>query len=175
MTKLIALDCDGVLKYHPFYGSPADLHEYTLAPDCLSNLFKIMDATGAICLLTSSWRFNSNAVQSLKNESKIPIIALTGSVSYFSDDHTRRGREIDAWLKKNDLLDLESLVILDDDSDFLPEQMMHFVQTNIHDGGLRADHVAMAIRILTLPVFSQSPYLVNRRVNQKLKSAEILV
>jgi hypothetical protein len=55
-----------------------------------------------------------------------------------------RGHEIQAWLRENPV---SSFIILDDDTDFLPEQMERFVRCN-NQVGLTADEIALCELLL---------------------------
>jgi len=159
--KLIFLDIDGVLNH---WGDNKSIwkQDYPIHPDNLANLLSLIDLTSAKIVLSSSWRFNSKAIQHLKT--LFPILSLT------PQEGRNRGTQIDTWLTTNDLLDIESFVILDDDSDMLDYQLPFFVQTNIHAGGLTKDHELQAQKILTLPLFSYNKFLVNRRNKQNVDS-----
>lgn len=61
-----------------------------------------------------------------------------------------RGHEIDVWLRTwSKTLDIESFVVLDDDSDIEPHMDRH-VKTAFADG-LTSDHVPLALEILMRP------------------------
>src|SRR5271170_150041 len=61
-----------------------------------------------------------------------------------------RGHEIDAWLRVwSEVEDIESFVVLDDDSDIAPHEDRH-VKTEFHSG-LTSEHVPMALEILSRP------------------------
>jgi len=56
-----------------------------------------------------------------------------------------RGSEIAMWMQDKDI---QSFAILDDDDDFLPDQMPFLVKTDF-DTGLTREHVEKAIEILS--------------------------
>jgi hypothetical protein len=61
-----------------------------------------------------------------------------------------RGYEIDAWLKTwSEIENIESFVVLDDDSDIAPHMDRH-VKTRFAEG-LTSDHVPLALEILSRP------------------------
>jgi hypothetical protein len=61
-----------------------------------------------------------------------------------------RGHEIEAWLKVwSELEDIESFVVLDDDSDIAPYEDRH-VKTTFAEG-LTSEHVPLALDILSRP------------------------
>ena len=61
---------------------------------------------------------------------------------------TQRGEEIQSWMnKESEKNEIESYVILDDDSDMLPEQMNNFIHVDSNIG-LTDKDVFTAIKIL---------------------------
>ena len=68
---------------------------------------------------------------------------------WFNDFSIRRGEEIQLWMdKESEKNEIESFVILDDDdSDMLPEQMNNFIHIDGHVG-LTDKDVFTAIEIL---------------------------
>lgn len=165
--KFIFLDVDGVLNNQDYlrrHKTP-----YPIDPDNLTRLHKLLQYTDSTCVLHSSWRFNSNAIQYLKNTCKIPIFSI---VSWQEHD---KGKAIEAWLTKNDLLYISSFVILDDDNPFLEHHQPFFVQTSMEDGGLLESHILEAQRILTMPIYANNRFLVkrNEKVTDKQKTSAI--
>lgn len=145
--KIIFLDVDGVLN---MWGSGGLL---TLNKKRLSRLNKIIEATGAHIVLSSSWRkldgYIPHVGYPLKKLEKAlgyyghKIHSMTTTV-YFKERQIR-GDEIAEWLNRHP--EVTNFVILDDDSDMLITQREHFVHT---DGkkGLTDEDVEKAIRIL---------------------------
>lgn len=169
MNKYIFLDIDGVIA------TPRSIEEgaWGLTSDCQERLGKIIEATDARIVLSSSWRHND-----LKRT--IPFMMEKGfqfcdrligvtirAYHYINKDQKihlsiPRGVEIDQWIDanihSNNGKDWErkkigkdfTYVILDDDSDMLLEQKDYFIHT---DGmiGLTDSHVEQAIKILNTP------------------------
>ena len=119
----------------------------------IANLNRIIEETGCKVVLSSSWRssieseniFTQNLLK-LKGF-KYEFYDVTPRL-WFSDFSIRRGEEIKFWLdKESEKHEIESFVILDDDSDMLPEQMNNFIHV---DGqvGLTDRDVLTAIKIL---------------------------
>lgn len=129
-------------------------HKLTMLDDrAITNLNRIVEETGCKVVLSSSWRssieseniFTQNLLK-LKGF-KYEIYDVTPRL-WFSDFSIRRGEEIKFWLdKESEKHEIESFVILDDDSDMLPEQMNNFIHV---DGqvGLTDRDVLTAIEIL---------------------------
>ena len=129
-------------------------HKLTMLDDrAIANLNRIVEETGCKVVLSSSWRssieseniFTQNLLK-LKGF-KYEFYDVTPRL-WFSDFSIRRGEEIKFWLdKESEKHEIESFVILDDDSDMLPEQMNNFIHV---DGqvGLTDRDVLTAIEIL---------------------------
>ena len=129
-------------------------HKLTMLDDrAIANLNRIIEETGCKVVLSSSWRssieseniFTQNLLK-LKGF-KYEFYDVTPRL-WFSDFSIRRGEEIKFWLdKESEKHEIESFVILDDDSDMLPEQMNNFIHV---DGqvGLTDKDVFTAIEIL---------------------------
>lgn len=82
---------------------------------------------GIKVVVTSTWRMGETK-ERLSEAIGIPVYDTTPVL------HTIRGREIEAWLAKNE--PVEKYLILDDDSDFTVHQKSyHFVKVN-HNNGL---------------------------------------
>ena len=129
-------------------------HKLTMLDDrAITNLNRIIEETGCKVVLSSSWRssieseniFTQNLLK-LKGF-KYEFYDVTPRL-WFNDFSSRRGEEINLWLdKESEKHNIESFVILDDDSDMLPEQMNNFIHV---DGqvGLTDRDVLTAIKIL---------------------------
>ena len=129
-------------------------HKLTMLDDrAIANLNRIIEETECKVVLSSSWRssieseniFTQNLLK-LKGF-KYEFYDVTPRL-WFSDFSIRRGEEIKFWLdKESEKHEIESFVILDDDSDMLPEQMNNFIHV---DGqvGLTDRDVLTAIEIL---------------------------
>lgn len=166
MEKLIFLDIDGVIS--------TEKSRYALDKESCDLLGKIIDATDAKIVVSSSWR--GNTVEDTKIELTtirhfVPfpfpyadrIIGVTIRAYVYLKDNVRlsipRGVEIKQWIdthihsdngenwdRKEIGVDF-NYVILDDDSDMLLEQADHFIKTDAHLGLSEGD-VEKAILIL---------------------------
>ncbi|KKN16786.1 hypothetical protein LCGC14_0972480 [marine sediment metagenome] len=125
--KIIFLDIDGVLntvqtlqRCDGFIG---------MSPILVKRFNKLVKDTGAEVVLSSTWRL-------AKNWRK--VMAKNGLDMKFLDRTVRlnaiRGEEIQEWLDRHDV---EKYVILDDDTDMLPDQI-HF-KTDFQKDGLTED------------------------------------
>lgn len=119
--KVIFLDIDGVLncqktveRFHGFI---------SVDPLLVKRLNRILKETDAKIVLSSTWRlFEDN--KEILEKANIKYIDIT------PDFHTTRGEEISDWLSRHP--EVERYVILDDDSDMLPNQILF--QTTWIDG-----------------------------------------
>ena len=150
--KVIFLDFDGVITIPP---------KWYLQANLIKNVKKIVDATEAKIVVSSSWRMDT------VKETVDTIIGRTkrcprNKMLYWLIDniydvtHTYkglRGQEIKDWLDEHD--DVDNYVIIDDDNDFYDEQLYHFVQTNYEDG-LTEVETKRAIKVLNKLYFQNS-------------------
>ena len=119
----------------------------------IANLNRIIEETGCKVVLSSSWRSCVEAENTLTEYLlklkgfKYELYDVTPRL-WFNDFSIRRGEEIQLWMdKESEKNEIESFVILDDDSDMLPEQTNNFIHV---DGqvGLTDRDVFAAIEIL---------------------------
>jgi len=130
--KVIFLDIDGVLniipKTHDRFGGT--FHEHLV-----KNLKTIVDKTEAKIVISSTRRHSGlKIMQEMWQERNLPgeVIDVTIDLGMHQDDDgfwqsEKRGDEIKIWVDKNKP---NSYVIIDDDTDMLPDQMRNFVQTS---------------------------------------------
>lgn len=142
--KVIFLDVDGVLNNSNWAIQMYDEGVHVYAENLLDEravrlLQKLIDATDAKIVVSSSWRRDKYAMQCLSDQLKpmevYDVTPLKSSI---------RGDEITAWLKKHK--DVEAYVILDDDSD-MGDHMDHLIQTTFQRG-LQPEHIEEAIKWL---------------------------
>lgn len=142
--RLIFLDIDGVLnnRISMEKGKLHAVHE-----PCVINLNKICEQTNAVCVVSSVWRLGwpLPALQKFLEEH-----GFTGKIVDKTPNlpDEERGVEIAAYLEKcrAHYLDIESWVILDDDSDMGPLEPF-LVQTDNAEGLTETD-TNRAIEIL---------------------------
>lgn len=158
--KVIFLDVDGVLNSE--FSREKERNnfdnwmEHEVSEMHVNNLKKIVDATGAQIVLSSSWRFDhpkatgrdfiaDPLMKVLDRKLKavgLDIIDVTPDLR-----GKIRGAEIQDWLDRHS--EVERFVILDDDVDMMEEQKPFFVNTTFKNG-LTEEMANKAIEILNL-------------------------
>lgn len=161
MNSIIFLDIDGVLCINFTKGTEhrnTDKYGDHFDPECVNQLKRITDATGADIVISSTWRkAGLRAMQDMWEDRSLPgnVIDIT-PFNVFPDswplwnslDHTymnSRGEGIKKWMEVNGYPD--RYVIIDDDSDMLDWQKDHFVMTET-EIGLTSELADRAIVIL---------------------------
>jgi hypothetical protein len=170
--RLVFLDLDGVLNSHaylyaqskigePHYDSREPGEAGAIDPEPVKRLNRLIDATGAKVVVSSSWR-HGRSVARLRE--LLGSRGFTGEVigktpdcvpnnDHMSARHVgARGDEIHAWIQSSPLYGvelIESFVILDDDDD-MSLVADRLVLTSF-DTGLTDAHVDRAIAMLTEP------------------------
>lgn len=145
VTPIVFLDIDGVLNSLGSVlalGNPS-LH---LDPVSIGLVARLCKETDAKIVVSSSWRIGKT-VSALQNElDGLGAWALADRfVARTGDGHNgHRGRQIHEWMQAHGE---RPYVIVDDDSDMLPEQQPYFVHTTWEDG-FRAKHYRAALKIL---------------------------
>lgn len=148
--KIIFLDVDGVLNSNSFAESMFEtegvrvFHEDILDKRCIVRLKTIVSRTGAEIVLSSTWRRIPEAREHLCNQ-----LAEFG-LTIHSDTPCmgrKRGDDISEWFIRHRDLDIESYIILDDDSD-MGIHMSHLVHTSFFEWGLEDKHIEPAVQIL---------------------------
>jgi len=118
--KIIFLDIDGVLNSRKSLANFKSL--WQLSPDNISQLNKIIEATDAKIVISSSWRhcreISSELESYLNNDCGIKgeIIGRTPVIGF----RRRRGCEIATWVEEWQGETIDSFVILDDGNDMEP-------------------------------------------------------
>ena len=133
--KVLFLDIDGVLNsqrtYLAFGGYPHGYDAKNLAmldPVGLTLIRRIVKASGASVVLSSSWRIIHDWFE-LGNALDLPIM---GKTPHGSPNGHERGHQIADWLA--DHIEVTHYAIVDDDSDMLEHQKPYFVHTSGFDG-----------------------------------------
>lgn len=153
--KLIFLDFDGVINSSKFY-EDKEKGVIGLDPKAVALVNEICDRTGALVVVSSSWRHGESRTTLQEILGKV---GFTGKVLGMTPDlSTRheglwtaktRGDEIFQWIEDsspNIHGPIESFVILDDDSDMEPLAHRH-IKTD-HAIGLTSNHVERAVTML---------------------------
>ena len=145
MQRIIFLDIDGVLNN---LGSVIGLGDpsHHLDPVSVGLMTRLCEEAGASIVISSSWRIG-RTVESLKDEfDKLGAHKLADRfMDRTKDFQAIRGKQIARWIEDNAYTG--RYVIVDDDSDMLPEQKPYFVHTSWEDG-FRAKHYRDALKIL---------------------------
>ena len=124
--KIIFLDIDGVLNSAKYYKSVNSKKKNwnRFDPNVVKLLKELIEEFNLSLVISSTWRFG--AVQMLKDE-----LTKSGLKKYLHKDWktpeiypSRRGTEIKMWLVKHS--EIENQLFLDDDTNILDEQLMHF-------------------------------------------------
>lgn len=159
--KVIFLDVDGVLNSSQFasemydktgrngFGGwfkeeePIDHDNVLWSQELVDRVRRIADTCSAKIVMSSTWRKHFSVPKfkemfSIYGWDDAPVIDKTVSL------RGPRGLEINDWLSKNKH---DAYVILDDSRDMLPDQMSHFVETDM-EIGISDEDVEKAIKIL---------------------------
>lgn len=153
--KVIFLDFDGVLNSVK-YDRQRDYGKLTFIDESRLPLLKqIVDSTGAVIVLSTTWRNHWNKNKSICDETGCHIINLFEKYGLSIYDKTpflgvmaERHDEITDWLKYCGE-SVESFVIIDDCPFGWADLSDKFVKTNPNLGyGLEQEHVDKAIKIL---------------------------
>ena len=157
--KIIFLDFDGVLNDASSLAEHWRIHRNNKCVEAkmVAQLNRIIEETGAVCVVSSTWRkfFSLDQLSGILEKrgftgkliAKTEDFAMNGC---FGETRACRGEEIDSWLKNSKYaINVESFVILDDDSDMEPH-MNRLVQTSYYKdpGGLCEEHTDRAIEML---------------------------
>ena len=147
MNKVIFLDIDGVLNTKEFHSkmsddAPKDEFGYAFDSTAVANLAHIIEETGAVIVISSSWKFYGvTRLREMWKLRNLPGRILDITPNTISDDillnanleemelGVCRGNEIKEWLSKHQGK-VSNYVIIDDFDDLLPEQEDHAVITN---------------------------------------------
>lgn len=165
-TKIIFLDVDGVLNCDDTWETEHAEGFATLDPTMCDRLASIVNATGAMIVLSSTWRTakpkgDSGWEEDPRNEWRcmpklIEWLAERGMTihSHTPDlcehEHVARGFEIESWFAANPEFAGSKFLILDDLNEyhFLKDQRPFLVKTDMR-AGLQDFHVEQAITLLS--------------------------
>ena len=133
MNRVIFLDVDGVLNNGSWAMEMYDKGIRTYRDDilyepALERLKRLVDATGAMIVVSSSWRQNITSFRHLRDWLKMYGMKISDITPYVGGC---RGDDITAWFNRNP--GEWSYAILDDEDD-MGEHMDHLVQTDFDVG-----------------------------------------
>ena len=145
-NKIVFLDVDGVLNNGTWAEEMYEqgvrvYHDDILHEPSLAQLRRIVDETGAVIVVSSSWRQITVAYQHLKEWLEKFDMEVYDKTPYVGG---MRGDDITAWFNRNP--GIYQYVILDDDDD-MNGHMEHLVQTDF-DSGLTKEIADECIRRL---------------------------
>ena len=149
--NIIFLDVDGVLNTYSGFGGISYLE-----PNCLENLQKLVRATNAKIVVSSSWRMHDSArkklIETLKDyDLDKDVIGWTPILGTFTVGPSR-GHEI--WTYMSTLLNWpDNFIILDDDKIYMDDFLPNLVKVNGWVG-LTEENVKEAIAKLSGPIES---------------------
>lgn len=161
--KVIFLDIDGVLNSTQYWESIQDEKrtmpemEFELDPKCIMNLKKIVDATNAKIVVTSTWKRIPEKMN--KFERYIPQYGLhVYDKTPCYPDAIHRGDEIRQYLEKH-RSEVDKFILIDDEEypDF-NELTNYLVKTNFYEYGLGQKHVKQAIQMLGRTIAKKEEY-----------------
>ena len=118
--------------------------------EAVGNLRRIVDATQADIIITSTWKYKGlDAMHTLWTLREMPGFLLGVTPEVVSSDFCIRSMEIMKWLAQNAPEDPAEYryVIIDDSSIFLPEHLPHLVCTSA-SVGITGENAEEAIRKL---------------------------
>ena len=154
--KVIFLDIDGTVNV---YTTKETFQGYIGLDDKrLDYLKQIIDSTGAVIVLSSTWRLGYNKdghkLKDFGDYLKKKFTEHGLEIYDVTPDHGHmglyRGAEIKDWLSQHD--DVENFIIIDDENfDFSYEKLgSKWIQTQYYrgDGGIQPKHVKRAIKML---------------------------
>lgn len=173
--KIIFLDIDGVLNNHHSLGlnryipTPLILNErvsHHLSPWCMHCLNEIIEKTNAKVVVSSTWRLGETTerLQAILNFYGFKGEVI-GRTPYFTFSDSRRGDEIQHYISFDLEEDLESFVIIDDDSDM--KHLLKFLVKTDATNGLNKKDVSKCVRVLNNDKF----YIVYNYLYQKFRRA----
>mgnify|MGYP001378568217 CR=1 FL=1 len=155
--KIIFLDIDGVLKTKQGLRRAFARHGRFI-PDLLDdqavrNLNRLIQATGAKIVITSTWRYGETitSLQQILNKKGIlgTVIGKSPELGGMSDLPTHnisRGQEIDRWLEEH--TEKINYVIIDDDNNLTPHQLPFAVICETENGLADNAKYELALKIL---------------------------
>lgn len=144
--KIVFLDIDGVCNSYEWYikkeKPTIDEHfDEDIDPEVINRINKLCEKTCTKIVISSSWRIDSYYKQRLEKANLKNIIGHTPITIFGMVGHTHhftRGEEIQMWLEWHP--EVTNYVIIDDDEDFMKEQLSHFIKTDPYKGFTENDY-----------------------------------
>lgn len=137
------LDIDGVLntgRYSDYLVEnglcETDADGYLFDPEAVLNLERIIEATDAKIIITSTWRLDGDMQALWRNRNLAgevigitPTLLREKAIGKIKVYYGHRGMEVEAWLEDNATVPYK-YAILDDEDDYLPHQAEHLILTD---------------------------------------------
>lgn len=155
--KVIFLDIDGVLNNgthtKAMFDSSINFKEEStditmrhqgFDPISIRFIRKLIKETGAVVVVSSTWRGNWTSCQAELMHVNIDVIDRTTKVFDFS---LKRGDEIKDWLLNRAKRTVQKFIIIDDDNDMLESQQEFFVECD-PQYGFKKDQFDKALELL---------------------------
>lgn len=150
---ILFLDVDGVLNHADCWRQK--MGPTPVDPACVARLARVLDATDARVVLSSSWRGVTSLERKLRDKGALrkryPRDWRTKRLDRKSEGGvwiaTSRGTEIAEWLSRHP--EVSGYAIIDDEGDMLPDQLPRFVQTSFEHGGMLDSHADRLIAALS--------------------------
>lgn len=151
--KALLINIQGVLNQYKGWRSPDELR-WTINPDRLIDLKRIVDRTSAEIFLFDSWRdqwYENEALRTelgdfLDEQFSAVGLSIKGKTKRHSKDDIRT--ELDFFFFENP--EIDSYVILDHiDNRFYQKRYQNFI--HIGEKGFKKTHIEKAVRILNTP------------------------
>lgn len=162
VTKVLFLDCDGVINSHEtFERRSAELkvrraagaltpHEvdryvYMCDDDKVASILALCERTGTRIVVSSVWRMNMRRVREIIPDTVLHPTEPATRWRVTDDPRETRGTQVDDWLKRHP--EVVAWAGVDDDRDFHPHQLHRMVFT---DGavGLTANDLEALAKLL---------------------------
>lgn len=143
--KILFLDVDGVLNCADYFNTrktPRDLRPRDIDPERVLILHRILEATGAKVVVSSSWRFGEESLKDVyESVSPHETIGTTPKHARHEDRHA----EIQEWIDLHGAaLNITRYAILDDDACAGFGHGENFFKTEWYGNGL-TDEVAAKV------------------------------
>lgn len=148
--KVILLDIDGVLTSYEWADAIMRQEGYRvddyneLCQGKIALLKEIVDATGAEIVISSSWRFDEDALEAVRKQLALFNLEVYDLTSQRLDVVFNRTKELRLYIEENHP---EEYLILDDEIITDPELAPHQVRTSLAKGLMKKD-IEPSIKIL---------------------------
>lgn len=150
--KIVFLDVDGVLNSDKFYEELLSsdegidcFREDILDQRAISRVARIIRDTEAQVVISSSWRWDIQAMSRLLEQlNTFDIVPIDTTIEDMRVNMSR-AQEIKLWLDQHP--EVENYVVLDDEVMNIPEIGRHHIKTNM-SRGLEPNHVEQAKKVL---------------------------